>query len=41
MKLQLNGKNLLDDRYYASSGGDLRITPGAPRMILGTVAFEF
>lgn len=41
MKLQLNGKNLLNDRYFASSGGNLRITPGAPRTILATVAFEF
>lgn len=41
VKLQLNGKNLFNERYFASSGGDLRITPGAPRTVLATAAFEF
>jgi iron complex outermembrane receptor protein len=41
IKWQLNAKNILDERYVASSGGDLRITPGTPRMILATVAYEF
>lgn len=41
VKLQLNGKNLLNERYFASSGGDLRISPGMPRTVLATLAFEF
>ncbi|MBL8264965.1 TonB-dependent siderophore receptor, partial [Steroidobacter sp.] len=40
-RLQLALKNLLDERYFPSSGGDLRVEVGRPRTILGSVTLTF
>ncbi len=42
---QVNGTNLLDQTWYANSGSPFatrfRVTPGAPRTILGSLRVEF
>ncbi|MBU2978528.1 TonB-dependent siderophore receptor [Alteromonas sp. C1M14] len=41
LRLQLALKNVLDEEYYSASGGDLRISIGAPRTVFGSVSFDF
>ncbi|CAD5248189.1 TonB-dependent siderophore receptor [Alteromonas sp. 38] len=39
VRFQLAVKNLLEEEYYSASGGDLRISIGAPRTVFGSVSF--
>ncbi|MEP1385127.1 MAG: TonB-dependent siderophore receptor [Paraglaciecola sp.] len=41
LRFQLAVKNLLDEEYYSASGGDLRISIGTPRTVVGSVSFDF
>lgn len=41
VRLQVALKNLTDEEYFSASGGDDRISIGAPRTILGSVSFDF
>ncbi|RIV80924.1 TonB-dependent siderophore receptor [Aurantiacibacter xanthus] len=41
VRLQLSVKNILDEEYYPASGGDLRVSIGAPRTVFGSVAVTF
>ncbi|WP_241657550.1 TonB-dependent siderophore receptor [Aurantiacibacter suaedae] len=41
VRLQLSVKNILDEEYYPASGGDLRVSIGAPRSVSGSVAVTF
>lgn len=42
VQLQLNVQNLLDERYYANSGGSSNnVIPGAPINVLGSMRVEF
>ncbi|WP_129782242.1 TonB-dependent siderophore receptor [Peristeroidobacter soli] len=40
-RLQLAVKNLFDEHYFPSSGGDLRVEVGRPRSVLGSVTLTF
>jgi len=40
-KLQLNLNNLLNEEYYSSSGGNLRINVGEPRELRLSASVEF
>jgi iron complex outermembrane receptor protein len=41
VRFQLAVKNLFDEEYFSASGGDLRISIGAPRTVFGSVSFAF
>ena len=41
LRFQLSLKNLFDATYYPSSGGDLRVSVGAPFRVLGSVSATF
>lgn len=41
LRFQLALKNIFDEEYYSASGGDLRISIGAPRTIFASVSFDF
>lgn len=41
IRLQLAMKNLFDEEYYPSSGGDLRVTIGQPRSFIASLSYEF
>ena len=41
VRLQLSGKNLFNEVYYSASGGDLRVSIGAPRTVLFSVSATF
>lgn len=41
VRLQVSVKNLLDTEYYPASGGDLRVSIGAPRTVLGSISATF
>jgi len=41
LRFQLALKNVLDEEYYSASGGDLRISIGAPRTVFASVSFDF
>ncbi len=41
LRFQLNLKNALDENYFASSGGSLRINPGQSRTLYATVSARF
>ncbi len=40
-RLQLNVRNLFDERYYSSSGGNLRVAVGEPREVRLSASVEF
>lgn len=40
-RLQLNVRNLFDERYYPSSGGNLRVAVGEPREVRLSASVEF
>ena len=40
-RLQLNVRNLFNERYYPSSGGDLRVAVGEPREVRLSASVEF
>ncbi|MGE8502826.1 MAG: TonB-dependent siderophore receptor [Pseudomonas sp.] len=40
-RLQLNVRNLFDERYYPSSGGNLRVAVGEPREVRLSASIEF
>lgn len=40
-RLQLNVRNLFDERYYPSSGGNLRVAVGEPRELRLSASVEF
>lgn len=40
-RLQLNVRNLFDERYYPSSGGNLRVAVGEPREVRLSAGVEF
>lgn len=40
-RLQLNVRNLFDERYYSSSGGNLRVAVGEPRELRFSASVEF
>lgn len=40
-RLQFAVKNLFDEHYFPSSGGDLRVEVGRPRSVLGSVTLTF
>lgn len=41
LRFQLALKNIFDEEYYSASGGDLRISIGAPRTVFGSISFDF
>ncbi|WP_020209165.1 TonB-dependent siderophore receptor [Gilvimarinus chinensis] len=41
IRFQLAAKNLTDEEYYPASGGDLRVSIGTPRSIVGSVSVTF
>lgn len=41
VRFQLAFKNFLGEEYYPASGGDLRISLGAPRTVVGSVSVTF
>ena len=41
LRAALNVNNLFNVRYFESTNGDLRVFPGAPLTVQGTVGFEF
>ena len=40
-RLQLNVRNLFNERYYSSSGGNLRVAVGEPRELRLSASVEF
>lgn len=40
-RFDLGVKNLTDEEYYTASGGNYRISVGAPRTVFGGVKLEF
>lgn len=41
IRFQVAAKNLLDEEFFPASGGNARITVGAPRAFVGSVSFDF
>ncbi len=40
-ELAVNVRNVFDERYYETAGGDFQIFPGAPRQAVATVRYVF
>jgi iron complex outermembrane receptor protein len=41
LNLAVNFKNLFDTRYFEGSRNDVRVIPGAPFSVVGTISWEF
>ncbi len=41
LRLDAGVKNLTDERHFTASGGNFRVSPGAPRTVFGSARLEF